>query len=155
MLIPSRPTETWVEQFGRVIVEAQASGAVVAGYASGAIPEVAGDAAILTPVGDATGLADRIVALAGDPDDFERRRRPGIELSRTRTWTQVAARQADLYRRVLAGDVPRLDLPRSPRARRAAARAEFGPTAATTAGLARSRSRFCARAGRCRPRSAS
>src|SRR5258705_13142156 len=47
VLVPSQPTETWVEQFGRVIVEAQASGAVVAGYASGSIPEVAGEAAIL------------------------------------------------------------------------------------------------------------
>ncbi len=59
----------------------------------------------------------------------------GFELSRTRTWTQVAARQAELYRRVVAGDVPRVELPRSPEARRAAARAEFGPTAATTAGV--------------------
>jgi glycosyltransferase involved in cell wall biosynthesis len=31
VLVPSRPTTRWVEQFGRVIVEAQASGAVVAG----------------------------------------------------------------------------------------------------------------------------
>ena len=37
VLVPSAPTETWTEQFGRVIVEAQASGAVVAGYATGSI----------------------------------------------------------------------------------------------------------------------
>ena len=36
-LIPSRATETWTQQFGRVIVEAQASGAVVAGYVRGSI----------------------------------------------------------------------------------------------------------------------
>ncbi len=36
VLVPSRPTETWVEQFGRVIIEvpAQASGAVVADTAA-------------------------------------------------------------------------------------------------------------------------
>ena len=42
VLVPSVSTPTWVEQFGRVIVEAQASGAVVAGYASGAIPRSSG-----------------------------------------------------------------------------------------------------------------
>jgi glycosyltransferase involved in cell wall biosynthesis len=134
VLVPSRPTETWVEQFGRVIVEAQASGAVVAGYASGAIPEIAGDAAILTAVGAASELADDLVALTADPAEYERRRQTGIALSRTRTWTQVAQRQAELYRRVAAGEVQRVQLPASPRRRREIARAEFGPTAQTIAG---------------------
>lgn len=134
VLIPSRPTATWVEQFGRVIVEAQASGAIVAGYASGSIPEVAGDAAILAEPGAAAGLAARLIELAADPADYARRREQGIALSQTRTWTQVAERQAELYRRVVAGDVPRLRLPLSPTKRRAAARAEFGPTASTIAG---------------------
>ena len=117
-----------------MIVEAQACGAVVAGYASGAIPEVAGEPAILTDVGAVAELGDRVAALASDPAGYADRRAQGIELSRTRTWAQVAARQADLYRRVTAGDVPHLELPSSPRRRRELARAEFGPTASTTAG---------------------
>ena len=132
VLVPSRPTTTWVEQFGRVIVEAQACGAVVAGYASGAIPEVAGEPAILTDVGAVAELGDRVAALASDPVGYADRRAQGIELSRTRTWAKVAARQVDLYRRVTAGDVPHLELPSSPRRRRELARAEFGPTASTT-----------------------
>ncbi len=134
VLVPSRPTETWVEQFGRVIVEAQASGAVVAGYASGSIREVAGDAAIFADVGAVSQLADRVVELVAGPTDYAHRRERGIALSRTRTWARVAERQADLYQRVAAGDVHRLQLPRSPEKRRAAARAEFGRTAATIAG---------------------
>jgi glycosyltransferase involved in cell wall biosynthesis len=134
VLIPSRPTETWVEQFGRVIVEAQASGAVVAGYASGSIPEVAGPPAILTEVGAVEDLAERITELTADPEDFDRRRKAGLSLSRLRTWAQVAESQAALYRRVAAGEVERPDLRQSPARRRALARAEFGPTAATTAG---------------------
>jgi hypothetical protein len=59
----------------------------------------------------------------------------GIELSANRTWDKIAERQVGLYERVLAGDEPRLDLPRSPRCRRALAREEFGSTAPTTAGL--------------------
>jgi glycosyltransferase involved in cell wall biosynthesis len=134
VLVPSRPTETWVEQFGRVIVEAQASGAVVAGYASGSIPEVAGAAAVLTRVGDPAALADAVSALCREAAEYERRRRAGASLSAARTWASVADRQAELYRRVVAGDVPRVKLPRSPRRRRAAARVEFGPTAETIAG---------------------
>jgi glycosyltransferase involved in cell wall biosynthesis len=135
VLVPSSPTTTWVEQFGRVIVEAQASGAVVAGYASGAIPEVAGDAAVLVGVGASEELADRIAVLVADPEEWARRRALGIELSRERTWAQVAARQADLYARVVRREVTRLELPFSPRRRRVAARAEFGSTASTTTGV--------------------
>ena len=134
VLVPSRPTATWVEQFGRVIVEAQASGAVVAGYATGSIPEVAGAAAILTEVGAVSQLTDRIVELAVQSVDFAQRREQGIAQSATRTWTRVAERQADLYRHVAAGEIERVELPPSPRKRRAAARAEFGATASTTAG---------------------
>jgi glycosyltransferase involved in cell wall biosynthesis len=133
-LVPSRPTTTWVEQFGRVIVEAQACGAVVAGYASGAIREVAGEPVILTDVGAVAELGDRVAALAFDPAGYADRRAQGIELSRARTWAQVATRQADIYRRVTTGNVAHLELPRSPRRRRALACAEFGPTASTTAG---------------------
>jgi glycosyltransferase involved in cell wall biosynthesis len=135
VLVPSHATGTWVEQFGRVIVEAHASGAVVAGYASGSIPDVADDAAILAEVGDATQLADRLVALLGAPPEYARLRERGLMVSRTRTWSQVAGRQAELYRRVAAGDFDHLTLPSSPNQRRAKARAEFGPTAATRAGI--------------------
>ena len=86
VLVPSRPTTTWVEQFGRVIVEAQASGSVVAGYASGAIPEVAGEPAMLTEVGAVAELGEGVAALVSDPAEYAERRAQGIELSSTRTW---------------------------------------------------------------------
>ncbi len=135
VLVPSRATATWVEQFGRVIVEAQAAGAVVAGYASGSIPEVAGDAAVLADAGATAQLADRVVALLDDPAEYRRLRERGFAISRTRTWARVAERQAELYRRVVQRKMERIPLPRSPRRRRERARAEFGPTAATTAGI--------------------
>jgi glycosyltransferase involved in cell wall biosynthesis len=134
VLVPSIATPTWVEQFGRVIVEAHASGAVVAGYASGSIPEVAGEAAVLADPGNATQLAERVVTVLGDPDEYARLRARGLALCRTRTWAHVAERQTELYRRVIAGELKGLPLPRSPRQRRALARLEFGPTAATTSG---------------------
>ena len=134
VLVPSVATGTWVEQFGRVIIEAHASKAVVAGYASGSIPEVAGEAAVLADAGNASQLADRVVALLSDPAEYARLRELALALSPTRTWARVAERQAELYRRVLSGEPERHALPRSPSNRRAVARREFGPTAATTSG---------------------
>ena len=80
------------------------------------------------------GARRGVAALVSDPVDYGRRRAQGIELSSSRTWNEVATRQVDLYRRVVAGDVPRLELPRSPRRRRQLAQTEFGPAASTTAG---------------------
>ncbi len=134
LLVPSRPTATWTEQFGRVIVEAQASGAVVAGYDAGSIGEVAGEAAVLVPAGDVEALARGVRALVMDPDDFERRRGAGIELAAGRTWARVGERQAALYRELVDAPPALRALPTSPRGRREEARAEFGPTASTTAG---------------------
>jgi glycosyltransferase involved in cell wall biosynthesis len=134
LLVPSRPS-TVAEQFGRVIVEAQASGAVVAGYDCGAIAEVAGEAGVVVSVGDVAALAERVARVVDDPADFARRREDGRHQAAARTWQAVAARQLDLYRDVQgAAGSPALALPRSPRQRRALARSEFGPTAVTPAG---------------------
>lgn len=122
------------EQFGRVIVEAQASGAVVAGYACGAIPEVAGQAAIVVPIGEVDQLAESVSRLVVHTADFTRRREAGQRQALERTWNAVAERQLELYRQVRAEPRFVLRLPRSPRQKRRIARAEFGPTASTPAG---------------------
>jgi glycosyltransferase involved in cell wall biosynthesis len=134
VLMPSRPTETWVEQFGRVIVEAQASGAVVAGYASGAIREIAGEAAVVVPTGDVEQLAESVARVLTDAAEFAERRNAGRRQAAARTWEAVAASHLALYQAVRTAESARLELPKSPRRRRAAARAEFGLTASTPAG---------------------
>jgi glycosyltransferase involved in cell wall biosynthesis len=134
VLVPSMPTATWAEQFGRVVVEAQASGAVVAGYASGAIPEVAADAGVLTTVGDVGGLSRKLEELISDAQLYETRRAAGLGLAEHRTWDRVAAQQIELVERVRDGG-RRPCMPQSRGARRDAARQEFGPTALTTAGV--------------------
>jgi hypothetical protein len=121
------------EQFGRVIVEAQASGAVVAGYACGAIPEVAGDAAVVVPLGDAERLAESVARLVADPDEFAQRREAGTRQGAMRTWRAVAAQQLAVYRHACDGPVV-IDFPSSPRRRRQIASAEFGATAWTPGG---------------------
>lgn len=63
--VPSRTTPTWSEQFGRVIVEAQAAGTPVVAYDSGEIPWVASETAVrLVPEGDINQLKAEILELA-------------------------------------------------------------------------------------------
>lgn len=65
---PSLITPTWKEQFGRVIVEAQACERPVVGSDSGAIPEVIGPGGRVFPEGDADALARTLADLRADPD---------------------------------------------------------------------------------------
>jgi hypothetical protein len=90
---------------------------------------------VIVPVGDIEGLAVAVTRVVSDADEFARRREAGQRQAGDRTWGAVASRQLGLYGAVLAGEGVRRALPRSPAARRAAARAEFGPTASTTGGM--------------------
>ena len=67
LVLPSIATPTWKEQFGRVLAEAMAAGAVVVGSDSGAIPEVVGDAGMIFPEGDSPRLSDVLRSLLQSP----------------------------------------------------------------------------------------
>jgi len=64
LVLPSRTTSIWKEQFGRVLIEAMACGTAVVGSDSGEIPRVIGDAGLIFPEGDAGGLEKRLKALS-------------------------------------------------------------------------------------------
>jgi glycosyltransferase involved in cell wall biosynthesis len=66
-VIPSLSTSSWVEQFGRVAVEAMAAGVPVVASRSGALPEVLDDAADLVPEGDRQALAAALDRLCHEP----------------------------------------------------------------------------------------
>ena len=66
LVLPSRTTPTWKEQFGRVLPEAMGCGVPVIGSDSGAIPEVIGDAGLIYPEGDGKAMAAAIVQLSDD-----------------------------------------------------------------------------------------
>lgn len=68
LVLPSRTTPRWKEQFGRVLVEAMAAGVPVVGSSSGAIPGVIGEAGLVFPEGDPTRLAEALARLAAGPD---------------------------------------------------------------------------------------
>lgn len=66
LALPSLTRPNWKEQFGRVLVEAMASGVPVVGSDSGAIPEVIGDAGLVTPEGDAEALRGALMSVQND-----------------------------------------------------------------------------------------
>jgi glycosyltransferase involved in cell wall biosynthesis len=103
LVLPSRPTPKWKEQFGRVLVEGMAAGCVVIGSSSGAIPEVLEDAGIVFREEDADDLARALGRALGEPGLAPMLRIRGRARVRERyTWHAVAARLVDFYGQVLA-----------------------------------------------------
>jgi glycosyltransferase involved in cell wall biosynthesis len=106
LVLPSRSTTSWAEQFGHVLIEAMAAGVPVAGSASAAIPEVVADAGLLFPEGDVEALRAQLRTLLSDHAVRERL----IERGRGRvaqhyTHEVIAAAQRDVYDWVLAHDL--------------------------------------------------
>jgi len=100
VLVPSRTTARWVEQFGRVVAEAQACGTPVVAYATGSLPEVVAGGGVLVDEGDVPALARAVQALA----EAGARREvvaAGLDVARSRTWDTLAAGQLALYEDVL------------------------------------------------------
>lgn len=104
LVLPSRTTPVWKEQFGHVLIEAMACGVPTVGSYSGAIPEVIGPAGLLFPEGDAAALADALEGLRTRPALREHLARIGRQrVLEHYTHEQIAHRTADIYRQALAG----------------------------------------------------
>jgi L-malate glycosyltransferase len=102
LVLPSRTTPTWKEQFGRVLVEAMATGVPVMGSDSGAVPEVVGDAGMLFQEGNIAELATKVKRLHGDTrlavDLAQGGRQRAVALY---SGAAVAGATLEIYRRVL------------------------------------------------------
>ena len=77
--LPSRRTDSWAEQFGRVLIEGMASGAVPVGADNGEIGHVIGDAGLLFPENDVAELRGALARLAADTALREKLQRAGLE----------------------------------------------------------------------------
>lgn len=103
MVLPSIPTQRWVEQFGRSLIEAMSARVAVIGADTGEIPNVVGDAGLLVPPSDPAALA-RALRLLRDNGSL---RLDLAEKGRARvharfTHARLAAATVDFYRRLLA-----------------------------------------------------
>jgi len=100
LAVPSVPVPGWLEQFGRVVVEGQASGVPVVASNTGALPEVVGAAGLLVPPSDPGALAASLTRMLDEPGLWERLRRAGTAAVGRYSWSSVADRQHALYLRV-------------------------------------------------------
>jgi glycosyltransferase involved in cell wall biosynthesis len=101
-VLPSRSRPNWVEQFGRVLIEAMACGVPVVGSDCGEIPNVVGDAGLIFPEGDVEALRECLARLMREGDlwaDLSRRGRERVLAHFTQA--QIAAQTVAVYRRVV------------------------------------------------------
>jgi glycosyltransferase involved in cell wall biosynthesis len=103
LALPSLTRPNWKEQFGRILVEAMASGVPCVGSASGEIPHVLGDAGLVVPEGDPGALREALARLREDVllrRDLADRGRARV-LARF-THTCIAEQTYDVYHAMLA-----------------------------------------------------
>jgi glycosyltransferase involved in cell wall biosynthesis len=107
LVLPSRSTPVWKEQFGRVLIEAMACRVPVIGSDSGAIPEVIGDVGLIFPEGDASALARCLSRLIDSADlQHDLAERGYARAMQHYTQQRIADQTADCYRQLLSDDTP-------------------------------------------------
>ncbi len=133
VVLPSRTTPVWEEQFGRVLAEAMACAVSAVGSDSGAIPEVIGDAGLTFPEGDAAALAQCLRALRESPSLRRQLGQRGRERAIAEFSEATLARQTAAFYKELAGTQE--SGPRARRATKSEGRtAERGTRGATRSG---------------------
>lgn len=93
LVLPSRGTPTWQEQFGHVLIEAMSMGIPAIGSDCGAIPEVIGRADLIFPEGDAQALGQLLLRAASDAGWLEDISAYGVERVRAQYSHAAIARK--------------------------------------------------------------
>ena len=102
LVLPSRTTPNWKEQFGRVLVEAMACAVAVVGSDSGEIPQVIGEAGLIFPEGDVAALAQTLQQLLEQPVERQRLGHAGRHrVLQHFTMQQIAAQTVQVYARLM------------------------------------------------------
>lgn len=102
LVLPSRTTPTWKEQFGRILIEAMSCGVPVIGSSSGEIPHVLGPAGLIFAEGDSAALRASLARLLGEPALRHELSRAGRERVLAHfTQQALAARHVAVYQSML------------------------------------------------------
>jgi glycosyltransferase involved in cell wall biosynthesis len=106
LVLPSRTTRRWKEQFGRVLIEAMACETPVVGSSSAEIPKVIGQAGLVFPEGEVAALAERLRSLYEGPDLAASLGAEGRARVLERfTHRHIAEETVKIYRQVLGGSI--------------------------------------------------
>lgn len=97
LAVPSLPTSSWLEQFGRVAVEAMASGVPVVASDTGALPDVLDGAGTLVPHSDAAALRDALVTIGTTPGLRGEHITAGLRRASQYSWDAVGEAYLQLY----------------------------------------------------------
>jgi glycosyltransferase involved in cell wall biosynthesis len=101
---PSQTTAGWREQFGRMLIEAMASGVAVIASDSGEIPHVVADAGVVVSESDTAAWTQAIDHLVTDEGARQELVRRGLErVERCFAWPVVARRHLEFFETVLEG----------------------------------------------------
>lgn len=102
LILPSKSTPKWKEQFGRVLIEAMAAGIPVIGSNSGEIPNVIADSGLIFKEEDYLDLSDKIESLIIDKNLYESLKEKGLKRVKSNfSWDQIAKKNIELYKKLL------------------------------------------------------
>lgn len=102
LVLPSLTRSNWMEQFGRVLVEAMICKVPVIGSSSGEIPNVIGNAGLIFNEGNASDLAQKILLLINNPEqrtDLAERGRERV--LNVYTQERIARQTYEVYQKML------------------------------------------------------
>jgi len=102
LVLPSETTAKWRESFGRVLIEAMASGVPVIGSSSGAIAETIGNAGLVFPEKDVEALAKTLAEYFSSPSLRERLTSLGLKRATDFSWEALAKISHEAYQQVLS-----------------------------------------------------
>jgi N-acetyl-alpha-D-glucosaminyl L-malate synthase BshA len=94
------------ESFGLAALEAMACGVPVVASNAGGLPELVadGEGGFTFPVGDVSGMAERVISLLADPQELARQReRARVRAAENFSTERVVGRYEALYRTLLDG----------------------------------------------------
>jgi glycosyltransferase involved in cell wall biosynthesis len=105
LVLPSRSTATWKEQFGHVLIEAMSMGIPVIGSNSGEIPHVIGRDDLVFPEEDAAALTEILARAVGDAQWRQEAGHYGLNrVHQLYTHDRIATRSIGLWQSILDRD---------------------------------------------------
>ena len=101
LVVPSRTTPNWAEQFSHPLIEAMSSGTVPIGSDSGEIPHVIGEEGLIFKEDDYISLQNAIQTLMDNPELLKKLSQAGRKKVLTQfSWKSIAEKTIEFYKEV-------------------------------------------------------